>query len=220
MGDIRVFISYSSEDSAMADKLTAVLKTLRVETFLAHDDINVGAQWKDVVLKGICKCNILVTLITSNFRKSKYTDQEVGAAWGLEKPILHVLVDRKAPTGFITEQQGLEYNDKNPAATACLIFRFALSEIYGEECVVDMLVERLAKSKSRMESQHLAFLLVLEQLNNISEEYPDGVFTAAHVESIKSTIRSNIRVSESKHALMYLDTAIRAPELVKTDAST
>ena len=219
MDDIRVFISYSSKDSAMAGSLSTVLNTLRVKTFLAHDDINVGAQWKDAVRKGICECDMLVALVTPNFRRSEYTDQEVGAAWGLGKPLLPVLVDREAPAGFITERQGMEYNSKNPPTTACLIFRFVLSEIYGEECVVDMLVERLAKSESLMESQHLAFLLTAEQLNNAPAGYPDGVLTPAHVESIRSTVLSNARVNKSNLALMYLDAAIRMPELFKTDAS-
>lgn len=218
MGDICVFVSYSIKDSTMAGQLATVLKTLRVETFLAHDDINVGAQWKDAVRKGICKCDMLVALVTSNFHDSQYTDQEVGAAWGLGKPILLVLVDRTPPAGFITEQQGMEYNRKNPPVTACLIFRFALSKTYGEEHVVDVLVERLAKAESRMESQYLAFLLLNEQLDNIVE-CPDGVLTAAHIESIKSTMRSNVRVSESKSALKYLNTAIRMPAWFKTNAS-
>ncbi len=213
MGSISVFISYSNKDGVMAGKLASVLRTLRVETFLAHEDINVGAQWRDVVRNEICECNILAALVTPNFYKSKYTDQELGAAWGLGKPTLLVLVDKMTPTGFITERQGLEYNEKNPDDTACQIFRFALSEIHGEECVVDVLVKRLSKSESLMESQHLAYILLLEQLKSNYAECPNDVFTAAHVESIKSTTRSNVRVKESKLALMYLDTAIKIPEL-------
>lgn len=215
-----MFLSYSDKDGAIAGNLATVLKTLRVKTFLAHDDIDVGAQWKDTIRKEICKCDMLVALVTPNFHGSEYTDQEVGAAWGLGKPILAVLVDRTAPAGFITERQGMEYTSKNPPATACQIFRFALSKIHGEECVADMLVDRLAKSESRMESEYLAFLLLLEQLGINSAECPDGVFSAAHVESIKSAVQSNAHVSESKRALEYLDMAIRVPDLCKTDAST
>ena len=220
MDDIRVFISYSDKDGAMAGNLADVLKTLQAKTFLAHVDINVGAHWNDAVRKKICECHILVALVTPNFRESEYTDQEVGAAWGLGKPILPILADRTAPAGFIAERQGMKYNSENPPDTACRIFRFALSEIHGEERVVDVLVERLAKSESLMESQHLAFLLLLEQLRTNPKECPDGVFTAAHAESIKSTMSSNPRVRESKRALEFLDTAIGMPELFKTNAST
>ena len=197
MEPIRIFISHSSEDKTMAAKLAKSMRTLRLEPFLAHSDIETGKRWKEVIRKNILKCDVLVALVTPNFRRSEYTEQEVGAAWVLEKPILTILAGKIAPTGFITDLQGAKYDHKHPPNTAGEIMRFALSEIYGEERVADMLVEMLAKSESPQESEYLATILTTEQFKH-------GL-TAEQYKSVESVRRSNAHVDKSELAIFYLD---------------
>ena len=85
MEPIRMFISYSNEDKKMAGEIARVLRILRMKPFLAHDDIGTGERWKEAVREEICRCDMLVALVTPNFHESEYTEQEVGAAWGVEQ---------------------------------------------------------------------------------------------------------------------------------------
>ncbi len=197
MKPIRVFVSHSSEDRGMAVDLEKAMRELRMRPFLAHRDIEVGKSWREAIRKEIAKCDMLVALVTPNFRESEYTDQEVGAAWVLEKSILAVLAGKAEPTGFITDLQGARYDRNHPPNTAGEIMRFALSEIHGEERVVDMLTEMLAKSESPQEAEYLATILITEQIKH-------GL-TVEQYKSIKSARRSNAHVDKSFRAIGYLD---------------
>ena len=207
MGPIRVFISYSSKDKEMAGEIAAILSILRMRPFLAHDDIEAGEQWREAVREAIRECDMLVALVTPNFRESKYTEQEVGAAWGLKKPVRAILTDDEGLSGFITDWQGARYNGYPPAA-AGEIMRFALSERHGRENVADMLVERLAESESYRESEYLAFFLAGEECKR--------ELTMEQRESIKHAWRSNSYVNRSKQAKMYLEVALNIRKVIKS----
>ena len=207
MEPIRVFISYSSKDKEMAGEIATILSILRMKPFLAHNDIEAGEQWKEAVREAIHECDMLVALVTPNFRESKYTEQEVGAAWVLKKPVRAILTDDEGLSGFITDWQGARYNGYPPAA-AGEIMRFALSERYGRDSVAGLLVERLVASESFKESEYLAFFLAGEECKR--------ELTAEQRESIKHAWRSNPRVNGSKQARMYLEVALNIRNVVKS----
>lgn len=85
--------------------------------------------------------------------------------------------------------------------------RFALSKQYGEENVVDMLVERLAESESFMESEYLALFLI--------GELRKQKFTAEQNESIETALQSNARVNQSKQAVDYLYVVLNIDKTIK-----
>ena len=77
MRAIRVFISHSHEDMEMATRLSDTLGQLDVVPFIAHSDIMGGELWKETIRDEIVECDVLVALLTTNFRKSEFTEQEV-----------------------------------------------------------------------------------------------------------------------------------------------
>ena len=81
-----MFISHSHEDMEIATRLSDTLGQLDVVPFIAHSDIMGGELWKETIRDEIVECDVLVALLTTNFRKSEFTEQEVGAAWVLKKP--------------------------------------------------------------------------------------------------------------------------------------
>lgn len=207
MEPVSVFISYSSKDKKIAGEIARALMTLRMAPFLAHgDSIEDGRRWKEDVREAICRCDMLVALVTPNFRKSEYTEQEVGAMWVQKKPILAILTDGEEPTGFISEWQGVRYTGYPPYA-AVRILRFALSEEYGRERVVDMMVKRLIKSESLKESEYLAFFLAGEECRQ--------ELTTEQRKSIEHAWQSNPRVNGSEQAKMYLQVALNMQRVLK-----
>lgn len=169
---IRIFVSYSSSDRWLAAKLSNEMRGLLVDVFLAHDDIEGGTPWRERLRAELEGCDMLIALITPNFHKSEYTEQEVGAAWILKKPVLSVCTSGEVPHGFISEIQKEKY-DTEEYKTASRILKFALSYKYDKESPIDELIEILHVSSSFAISNCLVDLLTrmkpftTEQIKNI-----------------------------------------------------
>ena len=185
---ISIFISHSNNDNVIVDNLISAINDSYVELFLAHRDIDGGEEWKNVIRTKIRDCNGLVALVTSDFYKSEYTSQEVGAAWVLNKPILAIRVDKTEPKGFITEKQWITYNSAYPHKTSGEIVKFALTEAYGQKKTTDMLVKMLIDAGSFNESNYLADLLGSQPS-----------LSSKHISKIYSALETNFQVNNAKY---------------------
>ena len=110
-----IFISYSKEsDGATAKAIKRDFRSYGLNVFLAHDDIEVSADWSESILKQISNCPFFVPLLSSGFRKSEWTDQEIGIAVCLGKPIiLPIKLEDIDPYGFISKvyySEGMLWN--------------------------------------------------------------------------------------------------------------
>ena len=197
MKPIRVFVSHSHEDVKMAKKLANALGELDVVPFLAHSDIVGGELWMETIRNKIIECDALVALLTNNFRKSEFTEQEVGAAWGLKKPVLPLYTGDEMPSGFITDRQYIKYDNNNPERTAGEILKFILIKIHGKGRAMDRMVDMLSKSESVRECKALVPVLVYEKER-----------TPKQTRRIKDAIESNPHVrdvvgNEVMHYLLH-----------------
>jgi hypothetical protein len=111
---VRVFVSYSTEDKEFAGSLKRSLERLGLEVFLAHEDINPSADWPEAILQNLKSTDIFIPLITENFRKSEYTDQESGVALSENKLIFPIAVDEHMPYGFLSKIQAFRQNSSFP----------------------------------------------------------------------------------------------------------
>ena len=145
MESIRVFVSHSSKDKVMAIAIAKAMNVFHMKPFPARSDVRGDELWREELRVEIEKCGMLVALVTPNFRESYYTEQEVGAAWVLKKPVLAVCFGGAVPTGFISERQGLKYDGSHPSDTGESILEFALANTQKGNAA-DMLVDMLAES--------------------------------------------------------------------------
>ena len=114
---LRIFISYSSEDKELAGKFKASLDDYGFETFLAHEDIEFGAEWEEKIIQEIERCDIFLPLLTKDFKNSEWTSQEIGVAFELNKKILPIKIDMD-PYGFIRGIQALRFDKLELTARA------------------------------------------------------------------------------------------------------
>lgn len=78
---IRIFISHSSKDKALAGNIKSTLETyFGFEVFVAHDDIQPMAVWEDKIKEELYSTDIVITLLTDDFKMSDFADQECGFA--------------------------------------------------------------------------------------------------------------------------------------------
>ena len=68
-------------------------------SFVAHEDIKPLKKWREEIEKALKSMDLLLALLTEDFRKSKWTDQEVGVAIGREVRVMPVRMG-KIPTGL------------------------------------------------------------------------------------------------------------------------
>ena len=104
---LTAFISYSVKDKSMAAEVKATLTEYGFKVFLAHNDLHISESWKDRILEELKRCDIFVPLLSEDFRKSSWTDQETGIAFSRnEVRFIPLSVDGTMPYGFISHVQG------------------------------------------------------------------------------------------------------------------
>ena len=103
-----IFLSYSHNDRILAHEIKRYLEEIDFACFLAHEEIEVTAVWRDEIRKHLDSCSGLIAIVTQNFAASAWTNQEVGIILGKEKPVVPLIFgDSTALPAFIEAIQGI-----------------------------------------------------------------------------------------------------------------
>jgi hypothetical protein len=121
------------------------LDDLGIETFLAHEDIEVSHEWQLHILDEIKTCDLFVAILSANYIRSSYCIQESGiAVFRGDMTIIPLSIDGTVPPGFIGHIQGRRI-DPNAVDKNVLLAGIAKR---APEFVVDLLIDRVARSAS------------------------------------------------------------------------
>ena len=93
-----VFISYASEDAAVADRIRTGLEQGGVACWIAPRDIEPGTSFPAAITAAINRCSAQVLLLTPRANASRHVLSEVELAFNAGKPILAVLVGKLTPS--------------------------------------------------------------------------------------------------------------------------
>lgn len=104
-----IFLSYSSDDKDIIGQLKGYLEEYGFDVFVAHEDIEPSSEWEKEIIKNLKNCHMFIPYLTNNFRKSKWTDQEIGMAVIRDKLIIPLQVEL-LPYGFISKYQSLKFD--------------------------------------------------------------------------------------------------------------
>lgn len=105
-----IFMSYAIEDKVLAGQIKKSLEEEGWQVFLAHEDIEPTAEWRDRIISDLKSCYIFLALRTKRFQGKPYTEQECGFALALDKKILSLCIGTKpSDMGFCGEFQGAEF---------------------------------------------------------------------------------------------------------------
>ena len=197
-GPLRAFISYSSKDKKLAGDVKETMEDYGVETFLAHEDIRPSAAWTTTIQTELRGCDVFLPLLTDNFSKSAWTDQETGMALALEKLIVPLRVDI-VPYGFLGAIQAVHLKEDRPK-TAC---RGVVSAIIEHrpterERFLDGFIPKFANSGSFDEAGWYASVLV----------ECDG-YSTEHIQDVLRAIVENRQIHDSRTASDNVDKFIR-----------
>src|SRR5690349_14985509 len=94
----RIFISYASENAAVAERIRTGLEQAGVACWIAPRDIEPGTSFPAAITAAIQSCGAQVLLLTPESNASRHVLSEVELAFNAGKPILAILVGKVTPS--------------------------------------------------------------------------------------------------------------------------
>ncbi len=116
-GRFRLFLSYVSKYNSDVSGLKGELGLRGVDAFVAHSDIEPSLEWEREIGLALGSMHALAALITPDFHDSKWTDQEIGWAFGRGLLVISVRLGAD-PYGFAGKMQAVSGTLEQPAALA------------------------------------------------------------------------------------------------------
>ena len=101
-----VFISYSTKNSDLANKICYLLEHNKLKCWIAPRNIPSGTNYIEEITDGIKSTKIVVLVYSKYSQASKYVNNEVNMAFSNNKPILSFNIDNSLPS------EEMEYNLK------------------------------------------------------------------------------------------------------------
>ena len=104
--NLKIFISFNSNDDEEAEKIQKFFIKCGVDCFLSKTSIDISEEYKKVAFDEICKADIFIYLLSENSKSSDWCDQEMGMAYMKHKlgksEIFIVSHDGSDPYGFLS----------------------------------------------------------------------------------------------------------------------
>jgi len=123
MYSCRVFISYSHDDSRLAEQVQARLRDIGAVP-MSDVDIVGGARFSEEIRQRISHAHVFISLLTKNSKGRPWVHQEIGYAMGLAVPVLPLALD-ELPEGMAHEIQavkaGAELGDLDQCLTSTVL---------------------------------------------------------------------------------------------------
>ena len=91
-----VFISYASQDAAVADAIVAALERAKIPCWIAPRDVKPGARYADAIVRAINEASALVLVLSANAMGSDHVAREVERAASKRKQVIAFRIDATA----------------------------------------------------------------------------------------------------------------------------
>ena len=89
----RVFISYASQDTAVAQRLCATLEAAGLPCWIAPRDVRAGESYAAAIVQAINTCRMLVLVLSKSAIESSHVLREVERASSKKRPVLSIRMD-------------------------------------------------------------------------------------------------------------------------------
>ena len=96
-----VFISYSSKDKLIADRVCHALEAKGERCWIAPRDITYGADWQDAIMGALSEAGAMVLVFTNNTNESAHVRREVSAALEAGAIVIPFRTEEATPEGAL-----------------------------------------------------------------------------------------------------------------------
>jgi len=147
--DFKIFISHCTSHVETARKLKTHLTERGIEGFIAHESIQVSQEWEDILQVGLATCDAVLALLTPDFKKSDWTEQEIGIAVANRKLVVPLQHGGDGPHGFFGKYQGLTIHAGDKYVDiARKVFEALVRQDLTKKRMAEVLVHRFIESRS------------------------------------------------------------------------
>lgn len=181
----RLFISHIHTDKELVSNLKIELSKYGVDGFVAHEDIQPSAEWLPEIDKALGTCDGLMPVITNEFHKSLWVDQEVGFCIGRRILVIPLTIDL-IPYGFMSQYQALKGKDKIPPDIAKNIFSILITHDLTKSKMTESLISRFEEAESFDDANRLARLLL---------DIP--IWTPSYLRRIENAPKNNHQIADA-----------------------
>lgn len=187
-----IFLSHRDAHRAEVAALAAELREFYIRTFVAHEDIEGGAQWRAALQGELKRMAALVAIVTDDFHSGGWTDQEIGFAIATEKPIIGVRIGQEMPRGFLADVQAVRGSFAQLRQLACSIVRALALHLPIEANTKASLVQTFVESNSWANAEAR-----FDRLEAVTTSLTD-----AEIEILATAFRQNVDINFC-NALVY-----------------
>jgi hypothetical protein len=158
-------MSYQTSDKEIAGRVTAVLRHFECSTFMAHENIEVSAEWRLEILKEVGAADLFVPILSANYFNSTWCVQESGIAAFRGVTIIPLSTDGTVSQGLIAHIQSIRIDPNAPKYTD-LLPGIAKHDV---AFVIDQLIAKVGDSRS-FRSAESNFELILPYLGRTTRD--------------------------------------------------
>jgi hypothetical protein len=116
---MKAFVSYATEEKVWASYARRTLEALGLAPFLAHDDIEVSAEWQKRITEELAEASVFVAILSRAFKASNWCSQEIG--WISSRQgvvVIPLSIDSTTSYGFISHIQSRRMTSEQDLDTA------------------------------------------------------------------------------------------------------
>ena len=183
VGFYKVFISHVSKYRESASNLKLMLEPYGISAFVAHEDIKPSKEWEVEIERALFSMNALCAILTPDFNKSSWCDQEIGYAFG--RNVLCIPIDKgQLPYGMFGKIQALKSEGKNAQQIAESVFNAIIDNDKSRKEYIHTLMNLILNNKN--EELINQWISVLLRINII--ELADLEYLNSHVSEMMALI--------------------------------
>lgn len=174
---VTAFLSHSGRDVDRAINLKNELAKFDIDVFVASRGITGGKIWRKELVEAIKRCSFFIVLLSENYHKGRYTDQEFGIAEALDKMIIPVSINDTRPYGLIEQHQYIRCDSES--MDMCM--KKLSDAIIRPKEIIDYTITQALTSdpdeNTRLFERKLGMQMQFtnEQINTIAKKYTDTV---------------------------------------------
>jgi hypothetical protein len=111
---MRAFLSYQTDERAIAARVSDLLVKINITTFMAHEHIEVSVEWREEILRQLDLADLFVPILSAKYWGSIWCKQESGIAAFRGMTIIPLSIDGAIPQGFMAHIQSTRIDPAAP----------------------------------------------------------------------------------------------------------